>query len=201
MKRGIAVIALGLSLGVVPQAFAQTESAGPGQIEVTVIPGGGTFFTDKNGPSFGNFNVGGAFTYNFTRFVGVEGEAGGTLGVSQDLQFGGLSNSIKTPNIVNYAGNVLVSAPLHSGVVPYAIGGVGGLTLTRTAALGINNTASFLTGDVGGGVKWYVNRRWGLRGDYRFLAVQSKDDAPAFFGGETRYGHRVYGAVVINALQ
>jgi opacity protein-like surface antigen len=201
MKRGIGIVALGVSLLVVPQAFAQTDSAGPGQIEVTVIPVGGTFFTDTNGPSFGNFNVGGAFTYNFTRFVGVEGEAGGTLGLSQDLQFGALTSNIKTPNIINYSGNVIVAAPSHAGVVPYAIGGVGGLTFTKTAALGINDTTSFLTGDVGGGVKWYVNSRWGLRADYRFLAVQSKDNAPAFFGGDTRYGHRIYGGVVINALR
>jgi len=26
------------------------------------------------------------------------------------------------------------------------------------------------------------NNRWGLRGDYRFAATRSKDDAPAFFG-------------------
>ena len=41
--------------------------------------------------------------------------------------------------------------------------------------------------------------RWGLRGDYRFIGVRSKNDAPAFFGQETRYGHRVYGAVLINS--
>jgi outer membrane protein with beta-barrel domain len=201
MKRGVGIMALGLSLLVVPQAFAQSESAGPGRIEVTVVPGGGTFFTDKNGASFGNYNVGGAFTYNFTRVVGVEGEAGGTLGISQDLQFGALTNSVKTPNIVNYSGNVIVAAPSHSGVVPYATGGIGGLTFMKTAALGINDTTSFLSGDVGGGVKWYANHRWGLRADYRFLAVRAKDDAPAFFGTDTRYGHRIYGAVVINALQ
>jgi hypothetical protein len=55
-------------------------------------------------------------------------------------------------------------------------------------------------GNVGGGVKWYAGR-WGLRGDYRFLGVQSKDDAPPFFGQETRYGHRVYGAVIINLVR
>jgi len=32
----------------------------------------------------------------------------------------------------------------------------------------------------------------------RFVAVQSRDDAPAFFGQEARYGHRVYGGIVIN---
>jgi hypothetical protein len=28
----------------------------------------------------------------------------------------------------------------------------------------------------------------------------SKDDAPAFFGKDDRYGHRVYGAVIVNMM-
>ena len=56
--------------------------------------------------------------------------------------------------------------------------------------------------NIGGGLKWYApNGRWGLRGDYRFIAVRSNDTAPAFFGQDTRYGHRVYGAVIINAVR
>jgi len=51
-------------------------------------------------------------------------------------------------------------------------------------------------------VKWYApNGRWGLRGDYRFMAVRSDESAPVFFGQDTRYGHRVYGAVLINAVR
>ena len=51
-------------------------------------------------------------------------------------------------------------------------------------------------------MKWYApNNRWGLRGDYRFVATQSKDDAPAFFGRDTRYVHRVYAAVIINTVK
>ena len=69
-------------------------------------------------------------------------------------------------------------------------------------SLGVNSSETFLTGNVGGGVKWYApNGRWGLRGDYRFVTVRSNDSAPAFFGQETRFGHRVYGGVVINAVQ
>ena len=51
----------------------------------------------------------------------------------------------------------------------------------------------------GGGVKWLARRhRWGLRGDYRLLAAQSKDNAPSFLGRNTRDGHRVYGSVLVN---
>src|SRR5882672_7602204 len=61
---------------------------------------------------------------------------------------------------------------------------------------------TFLTGNVGGGVKWYAsNDRWGLRGDYRFTAVRDKDDAPSFFGRDTRYGHRAYGGLIINVVR
>jgi hypothetical protein len=99
--------------------------------------------------------------------------------------------------LINYSGNLVLSAPNRSSVVPYVTGGVGGLSLLETTRLGISGTETFLTGNVGAGLKWYAGR-WGLRADYRFLAVRSKDDAPAFFGRETRYGHRVYGGLLLN---
>jgi hypothetical protein len=185
------------------QAYAQEAEPGPGLVEVSIIPGGFVFFTentDTQEPSFGNYDLGGAVAVNFNRYVGVEGEVSGALGVSQNLQFGGLTADRKTPHILNYSGNVVVSAPNRSSVVPYVTGGVGGLSLFEKASLGINETETFLTGNVDGGVKWYAGR-WGLRGDYRFVGVQSKDDAPAFFGQDTRYGHRVYGAVIVNVVR
>jgi hypothetical protein len=181
------------------RVYAQAGAAGPGTVEISLIPGGGTFFPERGTEtSFGNYNLGGSITYNINPWVGIEGEAGGTLGVSQNLTFGAVSGSVKTPNMATYSGNVVISAS-RSSVVPYATGGVGGLTLLETPGLGIGAMKTFLTGNVGGGVKWFANKHWGLRADYRFLLVQSKDDAPAFFGRETRYGHRVYGAIVVNA--
>jgi hypothetical protein len=205
MKRWIAALVVVVSGFVAGsnRANAQEVSPGPGRVEVSIIPAGGVFFTEHsqtNEPSFGNYDLGGAVAVNFNRFVGVEGEVNGALGVSQDLQFGGLTSNVKTPNFLNYSGNVVVNAANHSSVVPYVTAGVGGLSVFEKAALGINDTQTFLTGNVGAGVKWYAGR-WGLRGDYRFIGVQSKDDAPAFFGRDTRYGHRVYGAVVLNVVQ
>jgi opacity protein-like surface antigen len=200
MNRTIAAVVASLSLLGANRTFAQAERVGQGAVEITVIPGGGTFFAEKGrSPSFGNYDVGGSLTYNVNRILAVEGEVGGTLGISQNLQFGGGTGSVKTPNLVNYSGSVIVSVPTNSPVVPYVSGGVGGLTLLKTTGLGINDMTTFLTGSVGGGVKWYANNRWGLRADYRFIAVQSKDTAPAFFGQDLRYGHRVYGGVIINA--
>jgi len=203
MTRWIAVLLAAVGLVGTSQAYAQDAVPGPGAVVVTIIPGGGTFFTegkDTNGPSFGNYDLGAGVEVNFNRYVGIEGEVSGAIGVSQDLQFGGSTSNLKTPNLLNYSGNVVLSAANRTSVVPYVTGGVGGLSLFDKPSLGINDTETFLTGNVGGGLKWFSGR-WGLRGDYRFVAVRSKDDAPSFFGQETRYGHRVYGGILINAAR
>jgi len=203
MFRSTAALIAVLLVGGVDRAHAQEVSPGPGTVEITVIPGGATFFTNSgNGSSFGNYNLGGALTYNINRVVGIEGEVSSSLGISQNLTDGGFRGTQKTPDTLTYTGNVVLSLPTRSSVIPYATGGIGAFTLLQQASLGINSTETFLTGNVGGGVTWYAaNGRWGLRGDYRFIATQSNDTAPAFYGQDTRYGHRVYGAVIINAVR
>jgi len=136
---------------------------------------------------------------NFNRYVGIEGEVSGAVGITQDLDISGATLTTRTPHLLNYNGNVIVHAARGS-VVPYVTGGVGGQTLLERTGLGINDTETFLTGNVGGGLKWYAGR-WGLRGDYRFIAIQGKDDAPSFWGQDTRYGHRVYGGVILNVVR
>lgn len=198
MRRVTATVFALAGLIVVSPAHAQERRRIESPAVVTIIPGGATFFTetkDATGPSFGNYDLGGAVVANFNRYVGVEGEVSGSLGVNQNLP--GFVADTRTPSMLNYSGNLVVSAASSSSVTPYVTGGVGGMTLFEKATLGINETTSFLTGNVGGGVKWHSGR-WGLRGDYRFIAVQSKDDAPEFFGRETRYGHRFYGGVLLN---
>jgi hypothetical protein len=204
MTRWIAILAVIAGFLGANNARAQTLEAapGPGTVEVTIIPGGATFFTEANdsgGPSFGNYDLGGSVTFNFNRFIGIEGEVSGLLGVSQSLDFAAGSLELTTPHFLNYSGNVIVS-PGRGPFVPYATAGIGGLSLFEKAEVGVADTSTFLTTNVGGGIKWYAGR-WGLRGDYRFIAVQSQDDAPAFFGQETRYGHRVYGGVILNVVR
>jgi hypothetical protein len=200
MKRWIAAIVAVVGFAGAGQAYAQ-ESTTPGAVVVTVIPAGGTFFTQgKNTkePSFGNYGLGAAVEVRLNRYVGVEGEVTGALGVTQDIEFTSGTSHLKSPDLLGYNGNLVVSAATGGSLVPYVSGGVGGLTLFDKPALAIPDTQTFLTGNVGGGVKWF-NGRWGVRADYRFIAVRSNEDAPAFFGRETRYGHRVYGALLINA--
>jgi hypothetical protein len=201
MKRFIAFVLTVAAIGAATPAFAQEAAPGPGKVVITIIPGGATFFTeadhDTQGPGFGNYELGGSVAVNFNRYVGVEGEVSGAIGISQSLQIGASSFDERSPNLLNYSGNLVISAPNRSSVVPYLTGGVGGLTMFERRPLIVNDPETFLTGNVGGGLSWHAGR-WGLRGDYRFIAVQSKDDAPAFFGREERYGHRVYAGVLLN---
>lgn len=156
----------------------------------------------KNAPSFGNFGFGTSVTFNVSRMVAFEGEVSTMLATTSNLQFGDVNSHSKAPNMLNYTGNILVSPWTFGSFVPYGTVGIGGLTMFARPALGVASDETFLSGNFGGGVKWYAsNNKWGLRGDYRFGIVRSKDDAPAFFGQDTRYMHRVYGAVVINAIE
>src|SRR6478672_433927 len=144
MTRVIAMLVAAASVFGASQASAQeSNAAGPGPVVVTIIPGGATFFTegkDTKGPSFGNYGLGAGVTVNFNRFVGVEGEVSGALGVRQDLNFASGTTNLKSPDLLNYSGNLVVSAPNHTSVVPYVTGGIGGLTLFDKASLGIGTT-------------------------------------------------------------
>ena len=196
-----AIVLIGMMLGV--GGAAAQETTGPGFVEVTYMPAGAAFFTSQgNAPSFGNYGFGTAVTFNINRYVGIEAELGSMIATTSDLQFGNLDSNTKAPNMLSYTGNAVVSLWTGHAVVPYATGGVGGLTMFERPGVGVFNDETFLTGNVGGGVKWYApNNRWGLRGDYRFAVTRSKDDAPEFFGRDTRYVHRVYAAVIINTAR
>ena len=63
-----------------------------------MIPGGGTFFLD------------------------TDNELTGSLGIKQDLAFGGLRGDVRTPNTFGYAGNLVLSTPSRGGAVLYATG-------------------------------------------------------------------------------
>jgi Outer membrane protein beta-barrel domain len=203
MTRWIAVLVAAVGIASPSHAYAQDAVPGPGTVVVTIIPGGATFFTegrDTGRASFGNYDLGAGVTVHLNRYIGIEGEVSGAVGVAQDLLIAGRTSNTKSPNSLNYSGNVVLSAANRSSVVPYVTGGVGGLSLFEKSNLGINGTETFFTSNVGGGVNWYAGR-WGLRGDYRFIAVKSKDSAPDFFGQENRYGHRIYGGVLLNVTR
>jgi len=186
-------------------ASAQERVEGAGRVEIGAFPGGGMFFTQTsngNEPAFGNYALGGSFTVNVNRYLGLEGEAGGTLGVHQAFTFNNAEfTNQRSPSTWTYAGNVVVNpGGSDRALVPYATAGLGGLTLSRHRGapdVGISAYKNYLTGNLGGGLKYFVAPHVGFRGDYRFFIVGDNKTAPAFFGTETRYGHRVQGGLVL----
>jgi hypothetical protein len=122
------------------------------------------------------------------------------IATTSDLQFGTLPRNTKAPNVLNYNADVVAYPVRWGAAVPFAEGGIGGLTMFERVGVGVNSDATFLVGNIGGGLKWYApNSRWGLRGEYRFLMIRSSDDASAFFGKDNRYGHRVFAGLIVNA--
>ena len=222
------LFALVLGAAASTAVFAQ-EGAGAGRMEVSAAPGGGIIFTKPaktEQADFSNYGLGAGFTYNMNRMFGIEGEVGGGVGLKHsftattsipmldetgnpvlDEQGNAVmgTNTVlaKTlsPRTLAYEGN-LVFHPRGNdhALVPYATGGIGGLTLFTRSALrdvGLANDETYLTGNVGAGVKWFAMSGWGLRADYRFLVVKGRTDTSNFFGLNTnRYGHRVYGSVM-----
>ena len=76
---------------------------------------------------------------------------------------------MRTPDVLSYTGNVVVSLPSGSSVVPYVTGGVGGLSLFSREAFGINETETLFASNVGGGVKWYAGA-----GDFAATTASSR---------------------------
>ena len=203
MLRRVLMVLAAAAFGV-GTAYAQEGGAGAGRVEIGAFPGGGMFFTQSaqgNEPDFGNYALGGSVTLNLNRWIGIEGEGGGSVGLHQTFNVAGNTfTETRTPSMYSYNGNVVAHpAGSNRAIVPYATAGLGGLTMSPKGGvenLGITKYETFLAGNVGGGLKWFSTRHVGVRGDYRFFMVKSKDTAPVFFGNENRYGHRVQAGLV-----
>lgn len=209
MRRVIVTLTAVALLAIGTAAYGQDRpgNGGPGRIEVAGFPVGGMFFTgssDQQEPEFGAYALGASLTYNLNPFVGLEGEFGNAVGVHQSMTFKNqLLKDQRSPGFFAYTGNVVVNPVGNTRpIVPYATAGLGGITMrnsTDTLDLGVTDNTNYLTGNVGGGVKWFAHRYFGLRGDYRLVMVNDKATAPEFFGRrEVRYGHRIYGGLIFN---
>lgn len=205
MKRPLAFLTMAGLLAVAPSVASAQAAASEypvsSRVQITLYPVGGLFATEGESsgqPAFGNFSPSAAVTVQLTRFVAVEGEIGGGIGIEQDLDYaGGTFGSATPPSMMNYSGNLVVNLwRPESRVVPYVAGGAGAVTLFDEPAFGLTDTSSYFAANVGAGLKAMFGR-WGLRGDYRLLAIDPGETPPDFLGTDTRYAHRVTAGVVI----
>ena len=93
--------------------YAQDGAVGAGRFEIGAFPGGAMFFTESgngNEPDFGNYALGGSVTFNPNRWIGVEGEGGGTLGIRQNFTSAATTfPDQRTPGMWMYSGNLVVN--------------------------------------------------------------------------------------------
>lgn len=180
------------------------------RVEITLSPSGSTSFASREGaPEFTNYRFGIGLAVNLTRVLGVEGEFGGSFGSEQSMMIPtpdphpghhlpASMRVAKSPTVLDYNLDVIVSIPTGTGFIPYFAAGGGAVSLLERTDVSLDTTETLLTGNVGAGLKWLsASRRWGLRGDYRLIGVEGSDNSSPFFGRKARYAHRFYGAAII----
>jgi hypothetical protein len=200
-------------------AYAQeTGLVGAGKVEIAAIPIGGVVFlqpsasttsggtspvTAANMPKFNSYVFGASATANVNPWIGIEGDLSFGVGRRQDLTFSNVTLlNQKTPNLWNYNGSVIVNVTRSDrAIVPYAAGGIGAITMLNTtdaATLGVSSNQTYLTENVGGGLRWFPIEHWGIRGDYRHFFINSNSNGPAFFAQNTnRHANRMYASVIL----
>jgi hypothetical protein len=190
---------------------AAQETRGPGTMELGLFPLGGTFLVggdDNKEVDFNVYTAGGDVAYYLTERVAIEGEFTVGFGLGQDVMFNRAQVfHVQMPNVWSYFGNVELFPGGANTRLPYYItGGVGAISLqsrlpTKQFGYDVDTVGwqTFLAENIGGGVKIFraAVPDWGFRIDYRYLIVNAKDDAPAFFAkAKSRGGHRVYFGVL-----
>ena len=195
----VAAFVTAVFLAAAPPASAQSS---PRRVEGAVFPGNVIIFQEEAGgsPAFNSFATFGTVTINMSDVMAIEGEFGVNLGFEQEIKFVLDAAESRPPTMVTYSANVvahLVSG--HRSAGPFVIAGAGGLTLLERPELGIATSATFFTLNAGIGAKFNVTEHWGIRAEYRLIAVVSQDDAPEFFGRDNRFGHRVAAGITFGA--
>ncbi len=205
MTSGKAFFAAVALMATCAVASAQEGGPGAGKLEIGGFPGGGLWLGGGNDNTEVNFNTyafGGDVSYYVHPKVALEGESSFGLGISQNVNY---KNQIvyrtQMPHTLTTGGNLVIfPAGSEKHVAGYVTGGAGTLTLfSRLAAsriFGLTSNESFLTTNVGGGLKVFRRgdaRNWGFRFDYRYVMVNSKSGAVPFFAQlKHRNGHRFY---------
>lgn len=199
MTRGLVLFAAAtmLASGV---AFAQ-EPVGAGRVELeSALFGGGAIYMPTPGSQSTGYVLNVGATANINRWAGIEGDFAWAMSRRQALSLYGVAPvNQRTPNMLFYTGNVVISpGGHHHKFVPYVEVGAGAMTVIGSAesgAFGLAADSTHLTVNIGAGARWFPLPHWGVRGDYRYIAIENSN--PPASVAAVRHANRLYGALVL----
>ena len=199
------VLAVVAVLAVSAGPVAAQEAIGAQKTELTcALFGGGLLLVPSADPSADasrSYVISGAVTRNLNHRVAIEGDVGVALSNGQAVSvYGVTAPSGDTPTVVLASGSIVYNVMRSDRrLVPYVSGGLGVLSLTgdvKVPAYAFAPGTTYLTGVGGGGVRWFPIQHWGVRADYRFLAIRN-DAQPTGTLRVIHSAHRVYAALVV----
>ena len=207
MPKKLWVLLVAGLLPIVDRPALAQEVVGAQRVEIdSAIFAGGNIFLPRS-PSnerLRAFVVNAAVTANLNQFVGFEGNIGVALGRHAALDLYGVApstNPALTPTVLLYTGSVIVN-PIRSDrrYVPFVQAGLGGFrTMGGAEATNVSLAPSttYLTAMVGGGLRWFPIRHWGLRLDYRYYAISNNGSAAVADNGPRRSAHQIYAGLIV----
>lgn len=163
--------------GATAPLFAQTAFW---RHEVTGVVGGQLSDVSGQYDDFGaNFqkemNLGGRYQYNITPRWALEGSF---LYTPVNAELARLSRDVSVDSSY-YSGNVVFNILPNHRFVPYATGGIGGVTLDVQSG---GETETYLGFNFGGGITAPISDRWSFRVDVRDFVYTADNLNPASVG-------------------
>jgi opacity protein-like surface antigen len=182
---------------------ARAQESGAGRIEIdSALLGGGTLFVPSAAPRSIGYVFDAAANMNVSRRIGIEGDFAWGMSREHAVGLSGIMPAtVRSPNMLFYTANVVFSPMGHTRkFIPYAEAGGGALSAlggSPSDSFGLAPDSTHLTANIGGGVRWFPIPHWGVRGDYRYVAIRN-ENPPAGIG-VVPVGHvqRLYGALVL----
>jgi len=166
MKKAVFALVL-LSMFIIPLTSQAAEEAN--RFYLSPFVGGMTFDGSKDLETSPLIGLRGG--YNLTKNWAVEALFQYIAAETDDIDWnateccGSGSKSSKDVDIYRYGVNLVYNFMPDSKLIPFLTVGVGGMTLDGPDAYDFNETDP--TVDFGGGLKYYFNDNWAIRGDIR----------------------------------
>jgi opacity protein-like surface antigen len=178
------IVALSIATGASITA-AQDNGIVPGGGEISIL--GGVQALNENDTALPDNLLSipavATLTYNLTPAFALEGEFTWMIPVKQNVELEtGVSQDLRTPDILAYQANLRANLPLTGPVTPYLVGGAGAVTFLsntdsdRVPQLDESQTVFAI--NFGTGLTYAFTPNWALRGDVRAFVAFPSEDTP-----------------------